>query len=256
MPYLKAKHLTEADKKTYKNVAKSILNLVFINLKIKFKSEEDLENYIEENFNQIFPDLVLIKRQHTINTQRCDLLCSTKLVKQPVIIELKNEEDRGLISQLTRYRKALLIEKPFTEKIDYSLPVKLIAIAPILHEDNYTDRETSLFEDDFCLWEFSIDIQQNQDIAQFNLSGKTYDIPYPIFGLPGKILNSESYSKSLPTFAWEFYFRLDQKYKKDFQGLQNLLIAQAKIKEMVTEKSRFKASHEQGEKSSRLRSSP
>ncbi|NEQ40839.1 MAG: hypothetical protein F6K40_33310 [Okeania sp. SIO3I5] len=227
-------HLTEAEKKQDEKVAKSTRNLVLINDKIKFQSEEDLENYIEENFNQIFPDLVLIKRQHTINTQRCDLLCSTKLVKQPVIIELKNEEDRGLISQLTRYRKALLIEKPFTEQIDYSLPVKLIAIAPTFHEDNYTDKEASKFENDFCLWEFSIDIEENQEIAQFNLSGKIYDIPYPIFGLPGKILNSESYSKSLPTFAWEFYSRLDQKYKKDFLALRNLLIGQPKIKEMVT----------------------
>ena len=87
MPYLKSKHLTEAEKKQDEQVAKSTRNLVLINDKIKFQSEEDLENYIEENFNQIFPDLVLIKRQYTINTQRCDLLCSTKLVKQPVIIE-------------------------------------------------------------------------------------------------------------------------------------------------------------------------
>ena len=162
MPYLKAKHLTEADKKRDEKVAKSTRNLVFINDKIKFQSEEDLENYIEDNLNQIFPDLVLIKRQHTINTQRCDLLCSIKSVKQPVIIELKNEEDRNLISQLTRYRKALLIEKPFAEQLDYSLPVKLIAMAPTFHEDNYTDKEASKFEDDFCLWEFSIDIEENQ----------------------------------------------------------------------------------------------
>lgn len=234
MAYLKAKHLTEAEKKRDEKVAKPTRNLVFINDKIKFQSEEDLENYIEENFNQIFPGLVLIKRQHTINTQRCDLLCSTKLVKQPVLIELKNEEDRGLISQLTRYRKALLIEKPFAEKIDYSLPVKLIAIAPTFHEDNYTDKEASKFEDDFCLWEFNIDIEQNKDITQFNLSGKTYDISYPIFGFPGKNLNSESYSKSLPTFAFEFYLRLDQKHKKDFQALRNQLVAQPKIKEMVS----------------------
>ena len=82
------------------------------------------------------------------------------------------------------------------------------------------------------MWEFSIDIEQNKDIAQFNLSRKTYDIPYPIFGLPGKILNSESYSKSLPTFAWEFYSRLDQKYKKDFQALRNILIVQILLEKM------------------------
>lgn len=67
-----------------------------------------------------------------------------------MVIELKNEEDRSLVSQLTRYRKAILTEQPFAEKIDYSLPVKLIAIAPIFHPDNYIDKEASKFEDDFC----------------------------------------------------------------------------------------------------------
>ncbi|MGB3510335.1 MAG: hypothetical protein WBA93_14085 [Microcoleaceae cyanobacterium] len=86
-----------------------------------------------------------------------------------------------------------------------------MAIAPTFHEDNYIDKEASKFEDDFCLWEFSIDIETDNNIPKFNLSGKTYEIPYSIFGLPGKNLNSESYSKSLPTFAWEFYSRLPKK---------------------------------------------
>jgi hypothetical protein len=80
-----------------------------------------------------------VQRQYSIKNQRCDLLCCDKLTKQLLIIELKNEEDRGLVAQLTRYRKAIFLEKPFADKIDYSLPVKLVAIAPTFHEDNYSN---------------------------------------------------------------------------------------------------------------------
>ena len=150
MPYLKREDLTASGKKWDDKIRKESWKLLlYVGGEIKFHSEEDLEDYIEDNFEQIFPDLYLVKRQYTIDRQRCDLLCRTKLSKQPVIIELKNEEDRGLISQLTRYRKALLINQPFAEQIDYSLPVNLVGIAPTFHEDNYTDQEASKFEDDF-----------------------------------------------------------------------------------------------------------
>ncbi|WP_199335871.1 hypothetical protein [Nostoc sp. FACHB-110] len=139
MPYLKAKHLTN-NSNTFNEISdKNNRKLIYAAEKLRFQSELDLEDYIEESFEQIFPELNLIKRQFCIKMQRCDLLCCHKISKQPVIIELKNEEDRGIVSQLIRYRKAILIEQPFKDKIDYSLPVKLIAIAPIFHEDNYSD---------------------------------------------------------------------------------------------------------------------
>lgn len=49
--------------------------LIYMGGKIRFHSEKDLEYYIEADFNKIFPELVLVKRQHNIKMQRCNLLC-------------------------------------------------------------------------------------------------------------------------------------------------------------------------------------
>ena len=140
MAYLKSKHLTTNLKSWNEDSDKANRKLIYIGGKIRFQSEQDLEDYIEAYFDTIFPDLVLIKRQHSLKTQRCDLLCCSRLDKQAIIIELKNEEDRGLVSQLLRYRKIILQNQSFADKIDYLLPIKLIAIAPTFHEDNYTDK--------------------------------------------------------------------------------------------------------------------
>ncbi len=131
MSYLKAKHLTKQGKRINEKLNQNNCKLIYTGREIHFPSEMDLENYIENYFQEIFTELELVKRQYTVQGQRCDLLCCTKLEKQPVIIELKNEEDRGLVSQLIHYRKLILLEKPFPDKIDYSLPIKLIAIAHI-----------------------------------------------------------------------------------------------------------------------------
>ncbi|MDY7007356.1 MAG: endonuclease NucS [Cyanobacteriota bacterium] len=230
MPHFKREDLTTSGKKWNDKIRKESWKLLYVGGEIKFQSEENLEDYIEDNFEKLFPDLYLVRRQYTINRQRCDLLCRSKLSKQLVIIELKNEEDRGLISQLTRYRKALLIEKPFAEQIDYSLPVKLIAIAPTFHEDNYTDKEASKFEDDFYLWQFSIENQEAE--GKFKLCGQTYDMDYPIFGLPGEILNTELNDGSLPTFTGNFVSRLDQPFRQNFEKLRLKFLSQPKVKEM------------------------
>ncbi len=232
MAYLKRENLTKNGKKWDDKVRKENRQLLYAGGEIRFQSEENLEYYIEDNFEKLFPDLYLVRRQYTINRQRCDLLCRSKLSKQPVIIELKNEEDRGLISQLTRYRKALLIEKPFAEQIDYSLPAKLIAIAPTFHEDNYTDREASKFEDDFCLWEFSIENEKGE--GKFKLCGQTYYIDYPILGLSGEVFNTELNYGSLPAFTQEFVCRLDIKFREYFGKLRLKFLCQPKVKEMVS----------------------
>ena len=118
MPYLKAKHLSTQGKRLNERVKTANRKLIYIGGEIRFQSEMDLEDYIDEKFEEIFPSLIKIKRQHTVKMQRCDLLCCTKSEKQPIIIELKNEEDRGLVSQLTRYRKAIITNKCFDDKID------------------------------------------------------------------------------------------------------------------------------------------
>lgn len=71
------------------------------------------------------------------------------------IIELKNEEDRYVVSQLTRYYSALFEEKPFSDsEVDYKQPIELIAIAPNFHRDNFTDQKHSILPISFI--EFSI----------------------------------------------------------------------------------------------------
>ncbi len=164
--------------------------------------------------------------------QRCDLLCFTKSTKQLVIIELKHEEDRGIVSQLIRYCKAIVTEKPFAEQINYSLPVKLIAIAPTFHEDNYIDKEASKFEDDLYFWKFNVENYNN--LGKFRLCDKTYDIPYPIYGLPETYLNYDAQLDSLPAFTFNFLGKLKKEYHTDFLVLRSLFMSQPKVKEMVS----------------------
>lgn len=232
MTYLRAKNLSAQLKRYNKELDEANRKLIYVGGVIRFQSENDLEAYIELNFNKIFPDLILVKRQYSIKMQPCDLLCCSKLTKQPVIIELKNEEDRGLVPQLIRYRKAILTAKPFAEQIDYSLPVKLIAITPKFHEDNYTDKEASKFEDDLYFWKFNVDNYNN--LGKFTLCDKTYDIPYPICGLPETYLNYDAQLDSLPAFTFNFLGKLKKEYHNDFLFLRLLFMSQPKVKEMVS----------------------
>ncbi|WP_293128358.1 hypothetical protein [Microcoleus sp. bin38.metabat.b11b12b14.051] len=230
VPYLKAKHLSTQGKRFNERVKTANRKLIYIGGEIRFQSEMDLEDYIDEKFDEIFPSLLKIKRQHTVQMQRCDLLCCTKSENQPVIIELKNEEDRGLVSQLTRYRKAILSNKCFDDKIDYSLPVKMIAIAPGFHKDNYTDKESSKFEDDFDFWEFAVENHNNS--GRFKLLSEIHEISYPVFGLPEISPNLDR--SSLPAFTCNFLGRLPRDYHTDFLKLRTLLLSQPKVKEMVS----------------------
>lgn len=232
MPYLKAKHLTAYGKRLNQESERVNRTLLYDGREVRFQSEADLEYYIESHFNTIFSDLTLVKRQYTIKTQRCDLLCCSKSDKQPVIIELKNEEDRGIVAQLIRYRKALLVKKPFTEQIDYSLPIKLIAIAPIFHEDNYTDKEASKFENDFEFLQFSV--KNYNGLGKFKLRDRVHDISYPIFGLPEISTSYDTSSNGLPVFTQNFRSHLPLEYRHDFNALRTLLVTQPKVKEMVS----------------------
>ncbi|MEH2447778.1 MAG: hypothetical protein V7K18_18955 [Nostoc sp.] len=232
MPYLKSKHLTTNSKRRNEESGKANRKLIYIGGEIRFQSEQDLENYIEAYFDTIFPDLVLIKRQHSFKMQRCDLLCSNKLDKQAVIIELKNEEDRGLISQLLRYRKIILQNQSFADQIDYSLPIKLIAIAPTFHDDNYTDKEASKFEIDIFFYKFHVEYQTTG--AKFQLEGKNYDILYPVFGLPGSLQNEDLQNTVLPAFTHNFKSNLPVDTHQNFRIIRELFMAQPKIKEMVS----------------------
>jgi len=128
------------------------LKLQKLGEKWKVSSEAQLEDYLWLNLPNLM-NLTPFKRQFYINNQICDLLALNSN-KQLFIVELKNEEDRYIVSQLTRYYSALFEEKPFSEFIDYNQPIKLIAIAPNFHRDNFTDQKHSVLPISFV--EFTI----------------------------------------------------------------------------------------------------
>ncbi len=105
----------------------------------EFVSEDAVEDFVEAHLESLL-GLTLIKRQFTVNEQRCDIIAVDEK-KQLVVVELKNGEDRYIVQQLTRYYHALLEHKPFADRVDYALPVRLVAIAPSFHRDSFTDRK-------------------------------------------------------------------------------------------------------------------
>lgn len=110
-------------------------------LRWEFKSEQDLEFLLCENLNNLLGLTVLSQQYNTVARQICDNIIAVDNNKQLVLLELKNTEDRYIIQQLTRYYDAILQEKPFCDRIDYNKPVRLIAISPSFHRDNFTDRK-------------------------------------------------------------------------------------------------------------------
>jgi RecB family endonuclease NucS len=96
----------------------------------EFSSEYALEEFVWENLEQLF-QLKPVARQYPAKGEFCDILAVRD--QQLYILELKNTEDRYVVQQLTRYYDNLFDLKPFAEQIDYSLPVKLIALAPAFH---------------------------------------------------------------------------------------------------------------------------
>lgn len=116
------------------------------------ENEAVLEDLLWRNLSHFF-GLVPLKRQFSVDGQICDILALGE-EGQLVILELKNTQDRYLINQLTRYYAALIEQKPFQEQIDYSKPVRLIAIAPSFHKDNLSDQKYSLLDIEFV--EFAI----------------------------------------------------------------------------------------------------
>jgi RecB family endonuclease NucS len=105
----------------------------------EFESEAALEDFAWDNLKQLL-GLTPLKRQYWVKGQICDIL-ATDENKRLVVLELKNCEDRYIVQQLTRYYDALLEEKPLKEEIDYSKPIRLVAITPSFHKDNLTDRK-------------------------------------------------------------------------------------------------------------------
>ncbi len=102
-----------------------------------------------------------LQRQYVCNGEVGDIL-ATAPDRSLVVLELKNVEDRYLIQQLTRYYANLIEEHPFEKQVNYSLPVKLVAVAPDYHRHNLIDRQHSRLE--FQLWQFTV-VGQPDDLS-------------------------------------------------------------------------------------------
>ena len=105
----------------------------------EFATEAALEDFVWANLPQLF-GLTPLKRQYTVKGQFCDILGLDEN-RQLTVLELKNLEDRYIVQQLTRYYDALGEEKPFAEEVDCDRTIRLIAVTPSFHRDNYTDRK-------------------------------------------------------------------------------------------------------------------
>lgn len=94
-----------------------------------FRSEFDLEAFL---WSALEPLLTLkpLDRQYGVNGQICDILAISSS-GQLVVLELKNVEDRYVVPQLTRYYTLLYQTQPWSDQVDYSQPIRLVAIAPI-----------------------------------------------------------------------------------------------------------------------------
>lgn len=129
----------------------------------EFRSEADLEDFLWLYLESLF-NIVPLKRQFPIAGQVCDIL-ALDADRRLLIIELKNEEDRYVVSQITRYYHAILQEKPLAEAIDYSQDIKLIVVAPSFHRDNFTDNKYSQLDIQFL--NFKLAVENNR--FTFNL---------------------------------------------------------------------------------------
>ncbi|NMF59301.1 PDDEXK family nuclease [Pseudanabaena yagii] len=200
---------------------------------LRFQSEEDLEIYIENHFDELFPDLELLQRQFRLKTNRYDLLCRHKHTHQAVILELKNEEDRSIIWQLVRYRKLIITERPFSDQINYSLPIELIAIAPSFHEDSLVDQEACKFEENIKLLKFNFLVETKT----FQIEKRNHVIPYSIAGLSNELV-CDSVPKwsvmreTVPNLA-ALTYNISDKNREGFWNLRKLFLAQPKVKEIV-----------------------
>ena len=108
------------------------------NGKYRFESESVLEDFAWDNLNLLF-NVTPLRRQHHVNGNYCDILAVGEKGNL-VIIELKNDEDRYVVQQITRYYHQLIQEKPYQDKVNYQKPIELLIVSPYFHSDNLTDR--------------------------------------------------------------------------------------------------------------------
>jgi len=104
-----------------------------------------------------------LARQLRMCGEPCDIIARSPKGK-PVILELKNEEDRYVVQQLTRYYHNFLEERPDLPQLDASKAPRLVAIIPSLHRHNFIDRLYHRLTVE--LWTFHIRKQHDQFLLE------------------------------------------------------------------------------------------
>lgn len=114
-----------------------------------FPSEKALENYLCSGALETLLALRIVERQFRVDEEQiCDIVAATP-EGRPVIVELKNEVEKYVVPQLTRYYASFIERKPFVGKLDYTLPVRLIAVAPGFDRYNHIDRRFNTLSIEF-----------------------------------------------------------------------------------------------------------
>ena len=74
-------------------------------------SERDLESLLEKNLSELFPDLVFVSRQFSIEGKKLDILAFDREQNSPVIFELKKGRASEIVAQGLQYFRFLSTRK-------------------------------------------------------------------------------------------------------------------------------------------------
>ncbi|MBE9206408.1 DUF91 domain-containing protein [Nostoc sp. LEGE 06077] len=206
-----------------------------------FTEEYLLENFLWDTLEDTL-DMVPLQRQFSIQEGYCDIIAKTKN-NQLVILELKNCEDRYIIHQLTRYYHSFSLEQPFKDLIDYSQPIRLIAIAPDFHKHNFIDRRYSLLQIEFI--RFNILNYTNSFYLQLNHKGRREitvkkEIPFTLIQNDQETSSPEKSIVLAPRVLLNFLDKLSPIAKIEVLRLREKILGYGqKIKEIKEIKSIF-----------------
>jgi len=128
----------------------------------QFESEATFERLLWQNLEE-WLNFQPLARQLRMCGEPCDIIARSSKGK-PVILELKNEEDRYVVQQLTRYYHNFLEERPDLPQLDASKAPRLVAIIPSLHRHNFIDRLYHRLTVE--LWTFHIRKQHDQFLLE------------------------------------------------------------------------------------------
>lgn len=136
----------------------------------QFESEATFERLLWQNLEE-WLSFQPLARQLRMCSEPCDIIARSPKGK-PVILELKNEEDRYVVQQLTRYYHNFLEERPDLPNLDSSESPQLVAIAPSLHRHNFIDRLYHRLTIE--LWTFQIQKENDQFLLEL-ISWESFD---------------------------------------------------------------------------------